>query len=170
MKWRTICALALSLSLVHGSETLSESSFRIKDGLIWIHVTTPRSPAPLNFLLDSGANVSVINLDTARRLGVNLGARVSVRGVKSTAAGYWPQRLTASLAGVKLPQEYLALDLFFDSQHVQHGQHAWCDGFTDMCSGKHLSLDDHHRMTELCQSPGYRSARWPSAYHTDWRV
>ena len=111
MKWWSICALALSLSLVHGSETASESSFRIKDGLIWIHVTTPRSPTPLNFLLDSGANVSVINLNTARRLGVDLGARVSVRGVKSTSAGYWPQRLSASLAGVKLPQEYLALDL-----------------------------------------------------------
>ena len=46
----------------------------------------------LNFLLDSGANVSVIHLAVAKRLGLKPGERVSVRGVQALSEGYWPQR------------------------------------------------------------------------------
>ena len=65
----------------------------------------------MNFLLDSGAGVSVVNLRTAKRLGVKLGERVTVRGVGNISEGFWPQKLTATVAGYQLPKEYLAVDL-----------------------------------------------------------
>jgi hypothetical protein len=79
--------------------------------LIWLKVSVPQSAEPLNFLLDSGAGVSVVNLRTAKRLGVKLGQRVDVRGVGSSAEGFWPQRLKATAGGVALPKDYLAVDL-----------------------------------------------------------
>lgn len=85
--------------------------FESHEGLIWVQVSVPQSPRPLNFLLDSGAGVSVIHLGTARRLGLVLGERVKVGGVDSAADGFWPQRLSARAGDVVLPSEYLAVDL-----------------------------------------------------------
>lgn len=85
--------------------------FEFHRGLIWVRVNVPLSPEPLNFLLDSGAGVSVINLRTAKRLGIKLGQRVNVRGVGSSAEGFWPLRLKATAGGVELPKECLSVDL-----------------------------------------------------------
>ena len=65
----------------------------------------------MRFLLDSGAEVSVVNLDTAKRLGMSLGEKVNVSSVQTTMTGYWPQKLSATASGVKLPSDFLALDL-----------------------------------------------------------
>jgi len=89
----------------------AEFPFQFREGLLWIKVTVPQSREPLNFMLDSGANVSVIHLTTAKQLGLKLGERVSVRGVQATTEGYWPQRLTAKAGDVKLPRDFLAIDL-----------------------------------------------------------
>ena len=51
----------------------AEIPFRLRDGFIWMEVTVPGAQAPLNFLFDSGAQVSVINTATAQRLGVKRG-------------------------------------------------------------------------------------------------
>ena len=42
---------------------------------------------------------------------MKLGQRVDVRGVGSSAEGFWPQRLAATAGGVELPKECLAVDL-----------------------------------------------------------
>jgi hypothetical protein len=91
--------------------TPAEFPFQFREGLLWIEVKVPQSAKPLNFLLDTGAGVSVINLTTAKRLGLNLAERVNVRGVGSVTEGYWPQRLSAKLGEVTLPKEFLAVDL-----------------------------------------------------------
>ena len=65
----------------------------------------------MHFLLDTGASVSVLNLKTAQRLGLQLGSRVSVTGVGATLAGYWPARLSAKADEIELPGQFLALDL-----------------------------------------------------------
>jgi len=88
-----------------------EFPFEHRGGLIWLKVSVPQSAEPLNFLLDSGAGVSVVNLWTARRLGVKLGQCVDVRGVGSSAEGFWPQRLKATAGPVALPKDFLAVDL-----------------------------------------------------------
>jgi hypothetical protein len=42
---------------------------------------------PLQFILDSGAEASVMDLQTARRLNLELGQPVTVRGINSTTLG-----------------------------------------------------------------------------------
>ena len=112
---RLILTIALVFSGVviraEDLRTLAEFPFQYREGLLWAQVKVPQSPEPLSFLLDSGANVSVIHLATAKRLGLKLGERVSVRWVQATTEGYWPQRLAAKAGDVKLPRNYLAMDL-----------------------------------------------------------
>lgn len=103
--------VAAILRLQAAPTTLAEFPFQFREGLLWVEVMTAQSANPLSFLLDTGAEVSAINLSTARRLGLRLADKVRVRGVKASLTGYWPQNLTASVDDVTLPTEYLALDL-----------------------------------------------------------
>lgn len=66
--------------------------------------------APLNFLLDSGAGVSVLDQGAARRLGVKLGAGRPVLGVGTRTVGYRVD-FAGEVAGVRLAPKMLALDL-----------------------------------------------------------
>lgn len=91
--------------------TLAEFPFEYREGLLWIKVAVPQAEQPLNFLVDTGAGVSVINLNTAKRIGLKLGREVTVRGVDTMLTGYWQQHLSAKVGGVRLPREYLAVDL-----------------------------------------------------------
>jgi len=91
--------------------TLAEFPFKFREGLLWIEVIVPQSDKPLNFLLDTGAGVSAINLTTANRLGLKLGQEVTVRGVETTLVGYRQTQMSAKVGGVQLPQEYVAVDL-----------------------------------------------------------
>ena len=93
------------------SKPLAAFPFEFRDGLMWVRVQVQSSTAPLNFLLDSGASVSVINLSTARKLGLKLAQRVEVRGVGSASKAFWPQQLTAKAGNLTLPGKYLAVDL-----------------------------------------------------------
>ncbi len=99
---------ARAAGLPHGSP---ESPFEYRDGLIWIQARAQGSSAPLNFLLDSGAGISVINLSTLERIGRLRGHRVSVRGVEAATVGYWPQRLSVAGNPLPLPTDFLAVDL-----------------------------------------------------------
>jgi hypothetical protein len=91
--------------------TLAEFPFQYHEGLLWIEVTIPQSDKPLNFLLDTGAGVSAINLNTAKRIGLKLGQAVTVHGVETMLTGYWQQQMSAKVGDVRLPHEYLAVDL-----------------------------------------------------------
>ena len=81
------------------------------EGLLWVQVQVPQSTRPLNFILDTGADVSVIDAGTAKTLGLKTGSRISVQGVHATMTGHWPARLTAKAGDLILPSKYLALDL-----------------------------------------------------------
>jgi hypothetical protein len=92
-----------------------EIPFQYRDGLIWLKVDVPGKSEPLNFLLDSGAGVSVIDLETARSLGVQLGSRQKVQGVNGQGFAYRVSDLQADLqavsGGIVLPKSVLAIDL-----------------------------------------------------------
>src|SRR3989442_918142 len=103
--------ISTSFSLLQAAQTPSSASFQLKDGLIWVHVATPRSAAQLNFLLDSGASVSVLNLSTMERSNLPRGRSVRVKGLESAARGYWPQRLLATAGNISLPTQFLGVDL-----------------------------------------------------------
>lgn len=110
-----LVAILICLAALLRAEALALASaefpFRFHDGLLWVKVTTPKAGRPLNFLFDSGAEVSVISLATARRLHLWLRRPVAVRGVGTSTRGFWPQRLHATVGGVPLPSRFLALDL-----------------------------------------------------------
>lgn len=88
-----------------------EIPFQFRDGFIWLQVSMSKNNEPLNFLLDTGASASVIDLSVARTLGLELGDRVSVFSVNSVTEGFWPQRLRAKSGPISLPKDYLALNL-----------------------------------------------------------
>ncbi len=81
------------------------------DGLIWVKVNAGADGAVLNFLLDSGAGASVLNLQTARRLGVKLGEPEKVRRVGAGAEAWRVKDFHASVGGVPVATSLLALDL-----------------------------------------------------------
>ncbi len=115
MRFRTwltnIGTAALFPTMAAGTVATEDLPFQFHDGLIWLQVQARESAKPLNFLLDSGAGVSVINLTTAHELGLKLGRRVTVQGVHQTTTGFWPEHLSAKANSVSLPENFLAIDL-----------------------------------------------------------
>lgn len=85
--------------------------FEYRDGLIWVKVSAGANGARLNFLLDSGAGASVINLGTAKSLGVRLGQRAKVKLVGTGASAWRVRDFQATVAGIPISQTPLALDL-----------------------------------------------------------
>lgn len=94
-----------------GASSAFELPVQFREGLLWVEVSVSQSKVPLQFLVDSGASASVVSLSTARRLGLEFGPKVKVRGVATTLIGYWPLKLSAEAGELELPDEYLALDL-----------------------------------------------------------
>jgi Aspartyl protease len=105
----TLVALLVPLSAKSGVQR--EIHFQYHGGLIWLKVDVTGKSEPLNFLLDSGASVSAIDLQTARRLGVHLGNRQIVQGVNGQGFGYRANDLQAICGGIALPKSVLAIDL-----------------------------------------------------------
>jgi hypothetical protein len=138
LKW-----FSLLLFLLPGvsawADPLCEIPFKSRGGLIWIQVNSPQSAKPLNFILDSGAEASVIDLPAAQRLHLALGKPVTIRGVNATTLGYWPEHLSARLGGVSLPTNYVAMDLSVLSAACQHG----VDGLlgADFFAGRVVQID-----------------------------
>jgi hypothetical protein len=100
-----------ALGLAGDPAPIEEIPFEFRDGLIHVRVEAVRSGESLNFLVDSGAEVSALNERTARELGLRGGNRVRVRGVEAATDGRWPVHLTARAGDLALPRNYLVLDL-----------------------------------------------------------
>ena len=81
----------------------------LHDGLIWAEVED--GGQTLHFVVDTGAASSCINLAAARKLGMPLGSTLNVAGVDGRATGYRCQGFHASIGGMPLPSEVVALDL-----------------------------------------------------------
>src|SRR3984893_17070029 len=108
-----VCALlaTLLLPLSAQSEAQREIHSHYHGGLIWLKVNVTGKSEPLNFLLDSGAGISAIDLQTARSLGVHLGNRQTVKGVNGQGFAYRVNDLQAVSGGIVLPKSVLAIDL-----------------------------------------------------------
>ena len=112
MRCRVWFILVLVMSFLRpAAKEAAEIPFRVSDGLIWVDVNVEQHNQPLHFLLDSGANVSVIDIKVAQNLRARLGHKVAVQGVQSEVVGFWRTRLNATAQGVPLAKDYLGLDL-----------------------------------------------------------
>lgn len=112
---RRLCFILLvaiiTVLRTQGARIIAEFPFELREGLLWIEVEDGPSGERLNFLLDTGAGVSVVNLSTAKRLGWKLGEKVRVQGVHSTVTGFKQRYLGLAIGRVALPSTCLALDL-----------------------------------------------------------
>lgn len=111
---RSGCILLAAAALLQAhaeGPACKEFPFQFRDGLVWVEAPVPGKTERLNFLLDSGAGVSVLNIPTLEHLGLERGKRVVVQGVGALVEGYWPQHLSLSVGNVALPKNYLAVDL-----------------------------------------------------------
>jgi hypothetical protein len=79
-----------------------------------------------------------------------LGGTVSVRGVKSSVEGYWPEHLCARVGDVSLPRDLLAVDLGALSQACGCG----VDGLlgADFFKGRRVQIDFRSRKIRLLTS------------------
>jgi hypothetical protein len=93
------------------SQVLGQIPFRYQDGLIWVKVELAGEKERLNFLVDSGASVSVIDLQTAHARGVHLGDRRSVEGLSGQGLAYQVNDLQAMAGSIVLAKSVLAIDL-----------------------------------------------------------
>lgn len=117
----------------------AEFPFQWRAGLIWVQIDSPHSAKPLHFILDSGAEASVIDLQTARRLHLEFGQPVTIRGINATAPGYWTECLSAHISAIPLPAKYLAMDL----SAVSAACHRAVDGLigADFFAGRVVQID-----------------------------
>jgi hypothetical protein len=74
--------------VVGGVATASELPFEFANGFIRIEARVAQSAEPLHLLLDSGAEVSLLSLRTARRLHLKLGTQTWVTGVDAESVAY----------------------------------------------------------------------------------
>jgi hypothetical protein len=102
---------AISIPLSARSEVLGEIPFQYREGLIWLKVAVSGENRALNFLLDTGSGVSVLDLQIARALGVKLSNRQSVQGVNGPASAYRVNDLEATSGCIVLPKSVMAIDL-----------------------------------------------------------
>jgi len=142
-----ITLLAACLGRVASGATPAEFPFELREGLIWVEVRVAESPAPLHFLLDSGAGLSVINLGTLERISHLRGKRITVQGVETTAVGYWPQHLAVADGSFPLAADLLALDL----RELSRGCHRTVDGLVgvDFFRGRSVCLDFRQKVLRL---------------------
>ena len=108
-----MCALlaVLLLQFSARSEVRGEIPFHYRAGLIWLNIDVAGKSGPLKFLLDSGAGVSAIDLQTAHSLGLKLGNQQTVQGVNGQCLAYRVQNFVAVSGGIVLPKSVLAIDL-----------------------------------------------------------
>ena len=114
MRLVLLCILLISNSLLEGQEgefSKMGFPFEFREGLLWVKVQVPESERVLNFLLDSGAEASVLDLRTAEEMGLRLGQGVGVRGVGVSTEAYWCNTRSAKANEVQLSGRFLALDL-----------------------------------------------------------
>ncbi len=147
---RLVSILILAL-LVCASRLIAATPipFQFRDGMVWLKVAVAGTSEPLNFLLDSGAGASVLDLATARRLGVKFGARQNIQGVHSRSVAYRVEGFAARAAGVAIPSSLLAVDLSGPSRAC----HQRIDGLlgADFFRGRIVQIDFASQAIRLLQ-------------------
>ena len=143
--------LTLLLAVSARSGVTNEIRFRYLDGLIWLKVEVPGKNESLNFLLDSGAGVSVLDLGRASNLGIRIGNSESVQGGNGPAVAYRVDDFQGVSGDITLPKSVLAINL----QTISNCCHQHIDGILgiDFFRGRVVQIDfaaGRVRLLEKC--------------------
>jgi Aspartyl protease len=143
----TVCMFLLAVSA--RSEAPHEIRFRYQEGLIWLKAEVKGKNESLNFLLDSGAGVSVLDLDRARALGMRVGDPECVQGVNGRAVAYRVDDFQAESGGIALPKSVLATNL----QTISSCCHQHIDGILgmDFFRGRIVQIDFAARRVRIVE-------------------
>jgi len=150
MRFFAYAAVLTSLLAVSAhSEAPHEIRFRYQDGLIWLKAEVPAKTKSLNFLLDSGAGVSVVDLNQAHAFGMRVGNPELVQGVSGRAVAYRVDDFEANSGGVVLPKSVLATNL----QAISQRCHQHIDGILgmDFFRGRIVQIDFAARRVRLVE-------------------
>jgi hypothetical protein len=111
MKHALIALLLSFVSNISAAGETAEIPFQFTDGFIRVEARVASSQEPLSMLLDSGASVSVLNLETASRLKIPMGKPLTVRGVTSDASACEIASLPSTISGVTAGNIALVADM-----------------------------------------------------------
>lgn len=106
-----VMAIGFLARLQAGAGVLAEIPLQSREGFLWLKVHVAGHGDPLNFILDSGAASSVVDITVAKQLKVKLGQFVSVQGVFSQTTGRRISQFSAQTAGISVPERIIAFDL-----------------------------------------------------------
>lgn len=148
-----LAATLLAHRLAHASVEPPSAPLRFRDGLIWIDVRADTHARPLQFLVDSGASISVLDRQTARDLDLALHPEVQVAGVGATALGHGPVHFPTSVGPIpiRLPDRLLVLDLHRLSQACGNTVHGLIGA--DFFRDRIVELDYERGALRLLTSP-----------------
>lgn len=132
------------------SEVSAVIPFEYRDGFIWIKVHALSRKEPLNFILDSGASASVMDLAQASSLGLALGKPEKVQGVNGQALAYEVDNFGGDCCGVPLSTSLLAIDL----KALSDCCHRSIDGIigADFFRGRTVQIDFRTREVRLLKN------------------
>lgn len=144
---RLLVAVGFFASLQAEAGVVAEIPLQYRDGFLWLKVNVSGQREPLNFILDSGAASSVLDINTARRLKAKFGWPVSIQGVHSQTTGRWIERFEARAAGIALPGRLIAFDL----RAVGRTCYQPIDGLlgADFFRGRIVQIDYKARMVRI---------------------
>ena len=132
------------------SDASAAIPFEYQDGFIWVKVNVLSRKEPLNFILDSGASASVMDLAQARTLGVALGKPEKVQGVNGQALAYEVHNFRGKCCGITLSTSLLATDLKALSDCCHHS----IDGIlgADFFRGRTVQINFRAREVRLLKN------------------
>lgn len=107
----TFAAVGLFASPQLRAGVIAEIPMEYSGGYLWLKIQPAGQREAFNFILDSGAASSVLDLSAARRLNLRLGSQVPVQGVHSRTTARRIERFNAQVGSIALPKSLLALDL-----------------------------------------------------------
>lgn len=130
----------------------ADLKFSYRNGLIWLPVRVNGQERELNFLLDSGAEQSVINLRTAKKLGVRFAGREKVLTLQGSETAHQTASVTVRLENrLTWSAPMLALDLQAESGSVRRR----IDGLLgmDFMKGRAIQIDYRSQTLRLGVTP-----------------
>jgi Aspartyl protease len=139
----------LFLPLSASAQTSTEIPFELREGLICLNVKVAAASKPLRFVLDSGAGLSALNLDAARKLKLRLGAPAWVVGVEGGADARWAHGFAARVGQVPLISDLLVFDL----RQINPGSPGGVDGLLgqDFFRGRIVQIDFRKKRIRLLE-------------------